>query len=129
MPLLMFDIVKGRSEAQVTAMLDAAHEAVLEAFRVPSRDRYQIVNEHEPSRMIVQDTGLGIDRSRDVVVVRVVTRPRSAEEKTAFYRLLTGKLQDKAGIAPTDVVVSLVVNSDEDWSFGLGRAQFLTGEL
>lgn len=28
-----------------------------------------------------------------------------------------------------DVVVSLIVNSDEDWSFGLGKAQFLTGEL
>jgi hypothetical protein len=29
----------------------------------------------------------------------------------------------------SDVVVSIVTNSDEDWSFGNGRAQFLTGEL
>jgi len=27
------------------------------------------------------------------------------------------------------VVVSIVENSDADWSFGLGRGQFLTGEL
>jgi len=27
------------------------------------------------------------------------------------------------------VVVSFVENGDEDWSFGLGRAQFLTGDL
>jgi len=26
-------------------------------------------------------------------------------------------------------MVTLVENSDEDWSFGHGRAQFLTGEL
>jgi hypothetical protein len=26
-------------------------------------------------------------------------------------------------------VVSFVENGDEDWSFGLGRAQFLTGDL
>ena len=26
-------------------------------------------------------------------------------------------------------LVSIVENTDEDWSFGLGRAQFLTGEL
>jgi len=25
--------------------------------------------------------------------------------------------------------VSIVENSDEDWSFGLGRAQFLEGDL
>jgi len=29
----------------------------------------------------------------------------------------------------TDVMVSLVENGDEDWSFAHGRAQFLTGEL
>jgi hypothetical protein len=28
-----------------------------------------------------------------------------------------------------DIVVSIVTNSDADWSFGNGRAQFLTGEL
>ncbi len=129
MPLLLFDIIKGRSEVQVTAMLDAAHEAMLEAFGVPARDRYQLVTEHEASHMVVQDTGLGIARTRDVIVVRVVTRPRPRDAKEAFYRLLTEKLQAACGIAPNDVVVSLIVNTDEDWSFGLGRAQFLTGEL
>ena len=129
MPLLMFDILEGRTDAQIGAMLDAAHEAVLEAFDVPARDRYQVVTEHKPSRMIVQDTGLGIARTGDVTIVRVVSRPRSKASKEAFYRLLTEKLQKAAGIAPSDVMVSIIVNSDEDWSFGLGRAQFLTGEL
>lgn len=30
---------------------------------------------------------------------------------------------------PADLIVSLVENSDADWSFGAGRAQFLTKEL
>jgi hypothetical protein len=46
-----------------------------------------------------------------------------------FYRLLVEALQAKCAIAPSDVVVSMVANTDEDWSFGHGRAQFLTGEL
>jgi len=33
------------------------------------------------------------------------------------------------GLSPSDVVVSIVTTTDEDWSFGNGRAQFLTGEL
>ena len=33
------------------------------------------------------------------------------------------------GIEPNDIVVSVVTNADADWSFGHGRAQFLTGEL
>jgi hypothetical protein len=129
MPILTFDVIKGRTDSQLRKMLDAAHEAVLEAFGVPRGDRYQFVNEHEPSRMIVEDTGLSIGRTQDVVVVRVFTRPRSPEAKIAFYRILTDNLQSACSIAPSDVVVSMIVNSDEDWSFGLGRAQFLTGEL
>lgn len=129
MPLLRFDLIEGRSETELKTLLDAAHEAMLEAFKVPAGDRYQIVSEHKPSRMIVEDTGLGIPRTQDVIVVEVITRPRTREQKEAFYRLLTQKLEAACGIAPSDVMVSMVANTDEDWSFGHGRAQFLTGEL
>lgn len=129
MPLLRFDLIEGRSDAELKALLDAAHRAMLAAFKVPARDRYQIVHEHKASRMVVEDTGLGIPRTDKVVVVSVTTRPRGRQAKEAFYRLLTEELQRSCGIAPSDVMVSMVENTDEDWSFGLGRAQFLNGDL
>ena len=129
MPLLTFDLLAGRSPEQVTTLLDAAHDAVVSAFGVPERDRYQIVHEHPETHFVVQDTGLGLERSRDVVVVQMTSRPRSQEQKEAFYRLLVENLQRRCGIAPTDVMVSIRENTDADWSFGEGRAQFLTGEL
>jgi hypothetical protein len=49
--------------------------------------------------------------------------------KEMFYKLLVEELEKKCGIAPNDVMVSIVTNTDEDWSFGHGRGQFLTGEL
>lgn len=99
------------------------------AFKVPERDRYQVVHEHAPSQFIVEDTGLGITRTRNCVVIQVTTRPHEREAKTNFYKLLVHELQTACGLAPSDVVVSVVTNSDEDWSFGCGRPQFLTGEL
>ena len=129
MPLLRFDLIEGRTDAELKALLDAAHRAMLAAFDVPARDRYQIVNEHKPSRMIVEDTGLGIPRTDKVVLVQVITRPRGKAKKQAFYRLLVEELEKSCDIAPTDVMVSMVENTDEDWSFGLGRAQFLEGDL
>ena|SRR3990170_5311006 len=129
MPLLYFNVLEGRTDAELKTMLDAAHRAMLAAFKVPERDRYQIVNEHKPSRMIVEDTGLGFPRSDKVVVVQVVTRRRGKEMKQKFYKLLTDELQKSCGIDPSDVMVSIIENSDEDWSFGLGRAQFLEGDL
>ncbi|WP_108682932.1 tautomerase family protein [Methyloceanibacter sp. wino2] len=129
MPLLRFDLIEGRTDDEIQTLLDAAHRAMLAAFKVPERDRYQIVQEHKRGRMIVEDTGLDIERTDKVVVVQVISRPRTREKKEDFYRLLCEELERACGIAPSDVMVSIVENTDDDWSFGLGRAQFLTGEL
>lgn len=129
MPLLRFDLIEGRTPSELQTLLDAAHRAMLAAFKVPPGDRYQIVNEHRASHMIIEDTGLGIPRTRNVVFLQVTTRPRGKDLKQTFYKLLVAELEQSCGIAPSDVVVSMVSNTDEDWSFGLGRAQFLTGEL
>ncbi|UNK59250.1 tautomerase family protein [Buttiauxella ferragutiae] len=129
MPLIKFDIVEGRSEKEIKIMLDAAHRAMLKAFDVPERDRYQVVNEHKASHLIAEDTGLGIVRTRNIVIVSVVSRPRTEQSKKTFYHELCCELQEHCGIAPSDVMVSITINSDADWSFGHGVAQFLTGEL
>lgn len=36
MPLLKFDIIQGRSEEQVRKLLDTTHQAMVQAFDVPS---------------------------------------------------------------------------------------------
>jgi phenylpyruvate tautomerase PptA (4-oxalocrotonate tautomerase family) len=121
MPLMKFDVIEGRTDAEIKTLLDAAHRAMVAAFKVPERDRYQILQEHKPSRMIVEDTGLGIDRTDKVVVVQVVSRPRTKEKKQALYQLMCEELEKSCGIAPSDVMVAIVENNDEDWSFGLAE--------
>jgi hypothetical protein len=129
MPLLRFDLIEGRSPADLRLLLDTAHDVMIECFKAPQRDRYQIVNEHRPSNMITEDTGLNIPRSDKIVLLQVTSRPRSREAKEKFYRRLVEQFDAVCGIKPSDVIVNFVMNNDEDWSFGLGRAQFLTGEL
>ena len=129
MPLLRIDVIEGRSEAELKALLDAVHGATLAAFKVPERDRYQIVHEHPAAEMRIEDTGLGIPRTERIVVVQVSTRSRSRFEKQNFYELLCQELLRYCGVKASDVVVSITQNADEDWSFGYGRAQFITGEL
>jgi phenylpyruvate tautomerase PptA (4-oxalocrotonate tautomerase family) len=120
MPLLRFDLIEGRADDELKALLDAAHRAMLQAFPLPEHDRYQIVHEHKPTQMIIEDTGLGIRRTDKVVFVQVTSRPLKREQKEAFYRLLCEELERSCGIAPSDVVVSIVENSDEDWSVWAG---------
>jgi phenylpyruvate tautomerase PptA (4-oxalocrotonate tautomerase family) len=129
MPLLRIDVIEGRCEAELQELLDAIHSAMLAAFKVPERDRYQIVHQHPAAEMKIEDTGLGIPRTERIVMVQVTTRPRSRLEKQNFYELLCHELDRRCGIKASDVVVSITQNTDEDWSFGYGRAQFVTGEL
>ena len=129
MPLLRIDLVEGRSADQIKSLLNATHSALVAAFKIPERDRYQIVNEHPASYFVMEDTGLGIVRTQNRIVLHITTRPRERRAKEAFYHLLAVSLKKECGIEPSDVMVTFVTNSDEDWSFGNGRAQFLTGEL
>lgn len=129
MPLIKINVVKGRSAEETSRLLDAIHETVVAAFKVPERDRYQLLNEFEPSHLRALDTGLDIPRSEKFVLIEIVTRPRSRDEKLHFYALLSTTLAASCDIASSDIMVSMVENGDEDWSFGMGRAQFVTGEL
>lgn len=62
-------------------------------------------------------------------MITVITRPRTTAQKQAFYRRVVDRLHDELGMRKEDVMVSMVQNTDEDWSFFGGDAQFLTGVL
>lgn len=128
MPFLRVDAYEGRSKEQVEEVLDAIHRAVVSAFGVPLRDRYQVYQEHSESSFIVQDAGLGIERSKNFIFIGITSRRRSEAQKRSLYTNLVDELRT-VGIEPNDIAVAIVTNSDADWSFGHGRAQFLTGEL
>lgn len=129
MPLIRVDLYEGRGDAELQKLLDTMHAVMVESFKVPMRDRYQIVTEHRPSRMIIEDTGLGMVRTKDFVMIQVTTRTRTREMKETFYKRMVEELEKVCGVKPSDVMMNFVTCTDEDWSFGMGRAQFLTKEL
>ena len=129
MPLVYIDLIEGRTPSEVRSLLDTIHDAVVDAFEVPPGDRYQVVHTHPAHEIVAWDTGLGIERSSRLVVVHMVSRRRTRETKEKFYELLASNLTNRCAVDTADLIVSITENGDEDWSFGHGRAQFLTGEL
>ena len=74
-------MLEGRSPDEIKALRDATQRTVVAAFKVPQPDRYQVVHEHPASHFIVEDTGLGIARTRNCVFLHVTTRGRDREAK------------------------------------------------
>ena len=129
MPLVRVDALEGRSTHDIATLLDAVHRALVAAFHIPLRDRYQVYQGHRPGRLVIEDTGLGLIRTQRAVIISITSRPRAKPDKLDLYTLLCQELEESCGIEPRDVVVSLVSNTDADWSFGNGEAQFITGKL
>ncbi|MFF2112165.1 tautomerase family protein [Rhodococcus koreensis] len=130
MPLVHIHVIENRrTPEQLRHVADVVQNVMLEHFAAPDRDRYQLITEHKPGQIIAEDTGLGFERTDDIVVVQIAQQGRSVDQKTAMYRALADRLHIETGLAPTDVIVSVVENTRDDWSFGNGIAQFVEGHL
>ena len=88
MPLIQVDLLKQNDKARLKNILDTIHQCAVEAFEIPERDRYQIVNQHEPEEMILLDTGLGFERTKDQIVIRVTSKQRTRDKIELLYTLL-----------------------------------------
>lgn len=129
MPLVRIDLIRGRKPDQVRAVGEHIHRAIVEVMKVPERDRFQIITQHEAYELYAEDAGLGFERSENVVMIQITTQAgRSTNLKQRLYRRITAELS-LTGVDPSDVFISYVENRAEDWSFGFGKAQFVIGEL
>ncbi|KAH7189883.1 Tautomerase/MIF superfamily [Fusarium oxysporum] len=130
MPLVRIDIVKGvRSPEQIKKLADVVQRVLLDHFNAPPRDRYQIITQHEDYELICEDTNLGLTRSRELVVIQIFQQGRTEEQKKTTYKYLFENLSRYCGVSGDDLIITCLENTQADWSFGTGEAQFLTGRL
>ena len=98
MPLVRIDMIEGRSDEELRTLLGTIQNCVVESFGVPETDRYQIVHEHKPGRMVFLDTGLGFTRSEQRISIQFFTSPRTHLEKIKLYKLLSEELEKECGL-------------------------------
>lgn len=129
MPLVRITQQDVRTPEQSRQLADLVQEVMLELFDAPPGDRYQIIETLPVGSIIAEDTGLGIERSDGVVILHITQQGRGTAQKQAIFSALAERLAAVDLVRPEDLIISVVHNDREDWSFGHGRAQFLTGEL
>lgn len=126
MPLVHISMLRGKPPAYRQAIAGAVYQALRDTFDVPDRDRFMTITEHDGDDFIFDHGYLGIDRSDDFVIIQLTvsnTRPR--EKKQALYRRIVELLAADPGLRPEDVFINLVEVLPENWSFGMGEAQYV----
>ena len=104
---------------------DCIHDALMETWKIPVDDRFQLFHEKNATDIDMNPTMWGMARSEKVLIIQITTSPRTETMKCHFYRRLSELLTERVGISGDDVFISLVTNSRADWSFGNGRAQLI----
>jgi phenylpyruvate tautomerase PptA (4-oxalocrotonate tautomerase family) len=126
MPLVRISLLKGRSQSQLRAIADCVHEALVDTYNVPPKDRFQLIEQRDPSELIYDSSYLDIERTDDIVLVHIIAgRWRDTATKKALYRAVAARLSAVAGMRPQDVQVVISSNDKDDWSFGNGLASYV----
>lgn len=126
MPLVRIDHSESRVNSQEIA--DAVHDAIVAVYGIPEKDRFYIITSRPGATIIAEDAGLGFERTDPVIVQIFTQRGRTDDIKQALYAEISARLS-RVGVMPEDVFISYIENGPQDWSFGFGRAQYLTGDL
>lgn len=129
MPFVRIDLAKGRSAEERAAIGDTVYQAMEESIDIPPGDRFQVITEHEPSDLRYQPDFLGIQRDDGIVFVHFTMRSgRTHTQKRNLYRRVTELLEERFGIRPANVFISITENQLIDWSLGEGVAQLVPEE-
>jgi phenylpyruvate tautomerase PptA (4-oxalocrotonate tautomerase family) len=126
MPFIRISLLKGKPREHVRAIADGVHQALIEAYKIPPDDRFQVIQQHDKDDFIYDPDYLGLHRTDDVVFIHIVAGNwRGTEQKQALYQAIVDRLADKPGLRREDVVIILSPNERDEWSFGNGLASYV----
>jgi phenylpyruvate tautomerase PptA (4-oxalocrotonate tautomerase family) len=111
MPLVRISRRSGRPRRENQALLDAVHDALVEAFKIPDGDRHQQLLELAPEQFEIP-----AGRTEAFTLVEITAFPgRSADAKRALYRSMARRFE-AAGVSPADQFVVILEPPLENWS-------------
>jgi phenylpyruvate tautomerase PptA (4-oxalocrotonate tautomerase family) len=104
---------------------EIVYEAMRATINVPEHDHFQVLNEHDPERLVFDTSYLGIRRTPAFVLIQItLNEGRTLDQKKALYKTIADSLHQRMAVPRGDVFINLVEVKKENWSFGDGIAQY-----
>ena len=126
MPLVKISLKKGKALAFKNHLSQSVHQALVAEFKIPNDDLFQIIGEFDAENIIYPQNYLGINHTRDIIYISITAKQgRSIEMKKALYKTIASNISESTGHSNADVIITLIENTEEDWSFGNGEAQLI----
>jgi phenylpyruvate tautomerase PptA (4-oxalocrotonate tautomerase family) len=125
MPLVRIAHRSGRDADYGRRIGEVVFRSMLDTIKVPPRDNFQIITEHDANGLIYDPSYMDIARSDAVVLIQItISEGRTLDAKKALFRTIAERLHLELGMRMEDVFINLVEVAKENWSFGNGVAQY-----
>ncbi len=117
MPVVRITMRAGKSPEYRKAVLDGVHGGLVQAFRIPERDRIQALVELAPDYFEIPST-----KTEQLTIVEVTAfKGRSMEARRRLYETITANLGRDPGIAGDDIIIILHEPPLENWGIRGGK--------
>lgn len=111
MPLVKINMLAGKSEKYKKAVLDAVHDALMEAIDIPDDDRFQRIVEFPKD-----DFEYSAEKTSGFMLIEIKMFPgRTKAEKGAVIKTVTKKLVENVGVEAADVFIIIDEPLLENW--------------
>jgi len=125
MPLVRISLMKGKSQDFGKKVGEIVYSSMIDAIKVPAKDNFQIITEHDTHSLIYDLSYLAIQRTPAIIVIQItLNEGRTVELKKLLYQTIAERLHCGLDVRREDVFINLVEVKKENWSYGNGIAQY-----
>lgn len=126
MPLVRISVGETVKRDKRKLLADAVYDAMRATIGIPEGDKFVVLTAHAEDELIADPGFMGMQRTNEFVMVQItLRRGRTTEKKQELYREIAKLFEERAAIAPNNVMIVLSENDLDDWSFGRGEAQYV----
>ena len=126
MPFVRVSLKKGKETGFKKAISNSIHQALVDTFRIPEDDLFQIIAEFDEENVIYPSSYMGINHTSDIIYIVIIAKAgRSTEMKKSLYKSIVSNISKSTNHNKSDILITLTENALENWSFGNGEAQLI----
>jgi phenylpyruvate tautomerase PptA (4-oxalocrotonate tautomerase family) len=114
MPLIKVHMRDGKTKEHKKAVLDGIHNALVSAFKIPDKDRTQLLAEYDAEHFD------GRDENYTVVEI-VAFEGRSKDAKRQLYKEIVGNICGSTKLQPTDIFIIVNDIPKDNWGIRGGQ--------
>ena len=124
MPLVRISLSKSHSSETQDAISKSIHQSLIEHFNVPVDDYFHIIEALKQPQLKYPKTYLDVAHTDSIVFVQIIAaKGRTTEQKEKLYSRIAELVAQNTSIRTDDVIITLLENEKDNWSFGQGAMQ------